>query len=67
MWSSEASLAEEYDIEVRVDGTVESNRVLGVVLVGGDRITGERMERHERIPRLMMGKAVHDPVEGGAR
>lgn len=54
-WASETSVAQEYDVSVRVDGIVEQFRVLGILYARGDRLGGERVYAPERFIRLMTG------------
>ena len=69
-WVSESSVAQEYDIALRVDGGVERFRVLGILYAEGDRklraasrrraksirLGGERVYASERFIRLMTGE-----------
>lgn len=61
-WCNEHSLNQEYDIEVRVDDQLERHRVVGVLLVVGDRLSGERIYGSERVLRLMLGD-LYDELE----
>ena len=68
-WVGEDSVAQEYEIALRVDGAVERFRVLGVLYAAGDRksraasgtraesikLGGERVFASERFVRLMTG------------
>ncbi len=54
-WASETSVAQEYDVDLRVDGGVERFRVLGILYARGDRLGGERVYAPERFVRLMTG------------
>jgi hypothetical protein len=54
-WVSEDSVAQEYEIALRVDGAVERFRVLGVLYARGDKLGGERVYASERFIRLMTG------------
>jgi len=54
-WVDEDSVAQEYEIALRVDGAVEQFRVLGVLYRRGDRLGGERVFASERFVRLMTG------------
>ncbi len=62
-WCNETSFAEEYRIEILVDGVVESHQTLGIMLVDGDYLTGERIWGSERLLRLMMGDAIFEQLE----
>ncbi|HIM00163.1 MAG TPA: hypothetical protein EYG46_04095 [Myxococcales bacterium] len=54
-WVSHDSVAQEYDITLRVDGELETHRVLGILFAEGDRLGGERIYASERAIRLMAG------------
>lgn len=54
-WASRTSVAQEYDVSVRVDGVAERFRVLGILYARGDRLGGERVYAPERFVRLMTG------------
>jgi hypothetical protein len=54
-WVSETSVAQEYDVSLRVDGKIETHRVLGVLYASGDLLAGERVYASERFIRLMTG------------
>ena len=54
-WVDEDSVAQEYEITLRVDGAVEHFRVIGVLYRRGDRLGGERVFASERFVRLMTG------------
>ena len=54
-WVSETSVAQEYDVSLRVDGRVETHRVLGVLYASGGLLAGERVYASERFIRLMTG------------
>jgi len=61
-WVNETSVAQEYDVSLRVDGSVETHRVLGILHARGDRLGGERVYASERFIRLMTG-ALFDELE----
>ena len=61
-WCNENSLNQEYEVEIRVDGALERHRVLGILLVTGDLLSGERIYGGERVLRLMLGD-VYDELE----
>jgi hypothetical protein len=61
-WCNESSLNQEYDVSVRVDGRLERHRVLGILEVAGDRLSGERIYASERALRLMLGD-VYDELQ----
>lgn len=65
-WCNETSLAQEYDVDVRIDGVLERHRVAGILLVEGDLLRGERIWGGERILRLMLGDALYDGLEAGS-
>jgi hypothetical protein len=54
-WVNVASVAQEYDIDLEVDGRLERHRVLGVLFVSGGLLGGERVYASERCARLMTG------------
>jgi hypothetical protein len=54
-WVNTGSVAQEYDIDVEVDGVVERHRVLGVLVAEGRLLGGERVYASERCARLMVG------------
>jgi hypothetical protein len=54
-WVSERSVAQEYEIELRVDGAVERFRVLGVLYARGELLGGERVYASDRFIRLLTG------------
>ncbi|MBW2291875.1 MAG: hypothetical protein JRG89_00815 [Deltaproteobacteria bacterium] len=57
-WVSETSVAQEYDISLRIDGAIETHRVLGILFVDGTRLGGERIYGSERVIRLMAGSVI---------
>ena len=57
-WASADSLAQEYDVSLRVDGGVETHRVLGILVRGDHRLAGERIFASDRFFRLLMGDQV---------
>ena len=61
-WCNENSLNQEYDVAVRVDGELERHRLMGVLVVAGDRLSGERIYGNERVLRLMLGD-LYDELE----
>ena len=54
-WVSAESVAQEYDITLRVDGKLETHRVLGILFAEGDRLGGERIYASETAIRRMAG------------
>ena len=54
-WVGIDSVAQEYDISLRVDGAIERFRVLGILYARGDRLGGERVYASERFIRLLTG------------
>ena len=54
-WVNATSLAQEYEIGLRVDGAVESYRVIGILFAEGQRLGGERIYASERFVRQMAG------------
>lgn len=61
-WVSPTSVAQEYDISLRVDGAVETHRVLGILFADGEKLGGERVYASARFVRLMTGP-VFDELE----
>ncbi len=61
-WCNENSLNQEYDVRVRIDGKLERHRVLGILVVAGDLLSGERIYGSERVLRLMLGD-LYDELE----
>ncbi len=55
-WVSETSVAQEYDVSLRVDGQVETHRVLGVLYAEGGLLGGERVYASKRFIQLMTGE-----------
>jgi hypothetical protein len=57
-WVNERSVAQEYDVSLRVDGQVETHRVLGVLYADPavGLLAGERVYAPERFIRLMTGE-----------
>ena len=66
-WASEDSLAQEYEIEVEVEGGRERHRVIGILLAEGVLLAGERVFASERCIRLMVGSLFDElePLEEG--
>ena len=62
-WASESSVAQEYRIQVEVDGAVEEHRVVGILYREGRLLGGERVYASERCLRLMAGDALFDSLE----
>jgi hypothetical protein len=61
-WCNENALIQEYDVTVRVDGELERHRVVGVLVVGEEKLLGERIYGSERALRLMLGD-LYDELE----
>lgn len=55
-WASPESLAQEYDVDLEIDGRVETFRVLGILVRGDHRLAGERIYASDRFFRLLMGE-----------
>ena len=64
-WVSERSVAQEYEIELRVDGAVEHVRVVGVLYARGELLGGERVYASDRFIRLLTGPMFDElePIE----
>ena len=54
-WVSERSVAQEYEIALRVDGALEHFRVIGVLYARGELLGGERVYASDRFIRLLTG------------
>jgi hypothetical protein len=54
-WVTERSVAQEYEVALRVDGATERFRVLGVLYARGELLGGERVYASERFIRLLTG------------
>jgi hypothetical protein len=54
-WVSERSVAQEYEIVLRVDGALEHFRVIGVLYARGELLGGERVYASDRFIRLLTG------------
>jgi hypothetical protein len=64
-WANEHSVAQEYDIQLQVDGgPLETHRVIGILFQqpGTALLGGERVYGGERIVRLMVGE-LYDELE----
>ena len=61
-WCNENSLTQEYDVTIRVDGGEERHRVTGILVVGEEKLLGERIYGSERMLRLMLGD-LYDELE----
>jgi len=55
-WVNETSVAQEYEIGLRVDGGVENYRVIGILFAEGELLGGERIYASEPFVRHMAGK-----------
>jgi hypothetical protein len=62
-WVNEASVAQEYDIQVEADGRIETHRVIGILYAEGRLLGGERVYASERCARLMLGNELYDELE----
>ena len=62
-WVSARSVAQEYEIEVEVDGRSERHRVVGVLFAEGSLLGGERVYASERCIRLMTGDALFEELQ----
>jgi hypothetical protein len=64
-WANDHSVAQEYDIQVQVDGgPLEIHRVVGILVhqPGTELLGGERVYGGERIVQLMVGE-LYDELE----
>lgn len=55
-WVNETSVAQEYEIGLRVDGVVEAHRVIGILYAEGELLGGERIYASEGFVRRMAGE-----------
>ena len=62
-WCNENALMQEYDVVVRIDDEPERHRVVGVLVVGEEKLLGERIYGSERALRLMLGDTLYDELE----
>ena len=65
-WVSETSVAQEYEIALKVSGKVETHRVLGILYASGNLLGGERVYASERFVELMTGELFRElePLSG---
>ena len=54
-WVNETSVAQEYEIGLRVDGGIETHRVIGILYADGELLGGERIYASEQFVRHMAG------------
>lgn len=54
-WVSETSVAQEYRVELEIDGAREQHHLLGILYAEGELLGGERVFAGERVVRLMVG------------
>jgi len=54
-WVGEQGLLEEYDITCRIDGAVQTYRVLSILKFGRRALSGERLYADERFLRFLFG------------
>ena len=54
-WVGTDSLAQEYEVTLDFDGTVEKHRVIGILLVADGKLAGERLHASEATFRRMFG------------
>lgn len=68
-WASEAGVAQEYTISLRVSGADEHYRVVGILTpnAAGDLLSGERLYASEGFVRRMGGDHVFRELEPLAR
>jgi hypothetical protein len=59
-WVNPRSLVQEYEIEVDVEGALESHRVVGILFTEGRLLGGERIYASERCMRLMAGDLIDE-------
>lgn len=54
-WVNDIGLAEEYDIDCRIDGAKQSFRVLSILKFGDQALSGERLYADEKFLRFLFG------------
>jgi hypothetical protein len=54
-WVNEDSVAQEYSIELDIDGALERHRVIGILVREGHLLGGERVYASELCARRMLG------------
>ncbi len=65
-WVSETSVAQEYEIALKVSGAVETHHVLGILYASGSLLGGERVYASERFVERMTGELFRElePISG---
>jgi hypothetical protein len=61
-WASVSAVAQEYRIDLDIDGARESHRVVGILYATGPLLGGERVYASERCMRRMVGDLFDDLV-----
>ena len=59
-WLDETAVVQEYALDLEVDGSIESHRILGILYAEGDRLGGERVYASEHCTRRMVGDLLDD-------
>jgi hypothetical protein len=54
-WANDVGLLEEYDIDCRIDGAVQTFRVLSILKFGERALSGERLYADEKFLRFLFG------------
>ena len=65
-WVSEQSVAQEYEIALKLGNEVEHFRVIGILYAAGELLGGERVYASDRFIRLMTGALFDEltPLQG---
>lgn len=61
-WVNANSVAQEYNLVLSFDGVHETHRILGVLIVDGDKLGGETVYAGEQTVRRMLGP-IFDELE----
>lgn len=54
-WANEQAVTQEYDVTLELEGERETHRILGILVVDGDKLCGERVYASELAIRRMVG------------
>lgn len=61
-WVNASSVVQEYDVSLDFDGATETHRILGILMVDGDKLGGERVYASDLAIRRMLGP-MYDELE----
>ncbi|MFK8019829.1 MAG: hypothetical protein AB8B86_08685 [Pseudomonadales bacterium] len=62
-WVNEQSVTQEYDVTLEFNGKPEVHRILGILLVEGDKLGGERIYASELAIKRMVGPMFDDLID----